>query len=151
MAARFWFLTFLEEFGLYWFCECYVLMRGILFREAVVISVKNVSGFVSIDKDNNWVCTDGKNRRTECLPNHVSYFSYLVLSYFLPSIMPCVLMFFVALLLETCKKILFCSIIFSFLDCRPSLDFKNFAYLTKFTIGYRLRLLCLVRGVGKGY
>lgn len=41
-----------------------------------MISVKNVSGFVSVDKDGNWVCTDKKHRRTDRLPNPVSYFLY---------------------------------------------------------------------------
>lgn len=47
-------------------------------QEAIVISVKNVSGYVSIDKDNNWVCTDRKNRKTECLPNPVAETKQLV-------------------------------------------------------------------------
>lgn len=37
-----------------------------------MISVKNVSGIVSIDKDNNWVCTDAKNHKRERLPDPVS-------------------------------------------------------------------------------
>ncbi|KAI3457854.1 hypothetical protein Pfo_014517 [Paulownia fortunei] len=47
-------------------------------QEAVVISVKNVSGFVSIDNNNNWVCTDAKNRKTEQLPNPVAETKQLV-------------------------------------------------------------------------
>lgn len=47
-------------------------------QEAIVISVKNVSGVVSIDRDNNWVCTDRKNRKTECLPNPVAETKHLV-------------------------------------------------------------------------
>ncbi|KAL7106673.1 hypothetical protein ACP275_06G008600 [Erythranthe tilingii] len=47
-------------------------------QEAVVISVKDVSGFVSIDKDNNWVCTDANNRKTERFPNPVSETKRLV-------------------------------------------------------------------------
>lgn len=62
-----------------WMNSVVVVFR-LLCREAVVISVKNVSGVVSIDRDDNWVCTDRKNRKTECLPNPVSYFSlFLVL------------------------------------------------------------------------
>ncbi|KAG8381505.1 hypothetical protein BUALT_Bualt06G0128800 [Buddleja alternifolia] len=40
-------------------------------REAVVISVKNISGVVSIDKDGNWMCTNDKNHTTETIPNPV--------------------------------------------------------------------------------
>ncbi|KAK6129390.1 hypothetical protein DH2020_036866 [Rehmannia glutinosa] len=40
-------------------------------QEAVVISVKNVSGFVSTDEDGNWVCTDGKHHKTIRIPNPV--------------------------------------------------------------------------------
>ncbi|KAL6541417.1 hypothetical protein OROGR_010905 [Orobanche gracilis] len=37
-------------------------------QEALVISVKNnVSGFVSIDKENNWVCRDGISHKTQHL------------------------------------------------------------------------------------
>ncbi|PIN23522.1 hypothetical protein CDL12_03770 [Handroanthus impetiginosus] len=46
-------------------------------QEAVVMSVKNVAGFVSIDKDGNWVCTDKKNH-TERLPNPVAETKELV-------------------------------------------------------------------------
>lgn len=42
-------------------------------REAVVISVKNVSGIVSVDEDGNWICT-GKHNKTDHIPNPVSYF-----------------------------------------------------------------------------
>lgn len=38
---------------------------------AVVISVKNISGFVSTDKDGNWLCTDGKQHKTNLIPNPV--------------------------------------------------------------------------------
>ncbi|XP_057800679.1 uncharacterized protein LOC131016106 [Salvia miltiorrhiza] len=47
-------------------------------REATLISVTNISGFVSVDKDGNWVCTDRKNRRTECLPDPVAETEHLV-------------------------------------------------------------------------
>ncbi|KAL0400449.1 UNVERIFIED_CONTAM: hypothetical protein Slati_4074800 [Sesamum latifolium] len=47
-------------------------------QEAVVISVKNVSGFVSIDKDGNWACTDAKNHKTEHIPNPVAETKQLV-------------------------------------------------------------------------
>ncbi|KAG6400712.1 hypothetical protein SASPL_137554 [Salvia splendens] len=47
-------------------------------HEAIVISVKNVSGFVSVDKDGNWVCTDKKHRRTDRLPNPVPEIEHLV-------------------------------------------------------------------------
>ncbi|KAL8538397.1 hypothetical protein ACS0TY_000407 [Phlomoides rotata] len=40
-------------------------------QEAMVISVKNLSGIVSIDRDNNWVCADRKSHKTERLPNPV--------------------------------------------------------------------------------
>ncbi|KZV41085.1 hypothetical protein F511_14061 [Dorcoceras hygrometricum] len=40
-------------------------------QEAVVISVKNVGGFVSVEKDGNWVCTSGKHHKTELVPNPV--------------------------------------------------------------------------------
>lgn len=56
-----------------WNSIIYILFCAIVFcREAVVISVKNVSGIVSIDKDNNWVCTDAKNHKRERLPDPVS-------------------------------------------------------------------------------
>ncbi|KAL8519718.1 hypothetical protein ACS0TY_010595 [Phlomoides rotata] len=38
---------------------------------AVLISVKNISGFVSTDKDGNWLCTDGKQHNTNLIPNPV--------------------------------------------------------------------------------
>ncbi|XP_073297839.1 uncharacterized protein [Primulina huaijiensis] len=47
-------------------------------EEAVVISVKNVSGFISVDKDGNWVCTSGKHRKTELIPNPVAESKQLV-------------------------------------------------------------------------
>ncbi|KAL0403349.1 UNVERIFIED_CONTAM: hypothetical protein Sradi_1975700 [Sesamum radiatum] len=46
-------------------------------HEAVVISVKNVSGFVSCDNDGNWVCT-GKHHKTEQIPNPVAETKKLV-------------------------------------------------------------------------
>lgn len=44
-----------------------------------MISVKNLSGIVSIDRDNNWVCADRKSHKTERLPNPVSLHPLLVL------------------------------------------------------------------------
>ncbi|KAI3732284.1 hypothetical protein L1987_63488 [Smallanthus sonchifolius] len=38
-------------------------------REAVVVSVINASGTVSIDGDGTWVCTGGSKHKTERLPN----------------------------------------------------------------------------------
>ncbi|CAI9768129.1 unnamed protein product [Fraxinus pennsylvanica] len=37
--------------------------------EALVISVMDVSGFISIDKNGNWVCTGGSSNKTKCLPD----------------------------------------------------------------------------------
>lgn len=45
-------------------------------REAVIVCVKNVSGFISVDKDGRWVCTGG--HKTERLPNPVSCKSVLI-------------------------------------------------------------------------
>ncbi|XP_016472301.1 uncharacterized protein LOC107794334 isoform X2 [Nicotiana tabacum] len=45
-------------------------------REAVVVCVKNVSGFVSVDKDGRWVCTGG--HKTERLPDPVAEAKRLV-------------------------------------------------------------------------
>ncbi|KAK6155412.1 hypothetical protein DH2020_009660 [Rehmannia glutinosa] len=47
-------------------------------QEAVVISVKNVSGIVSVDEENNWVCNDAKNHKTERFPNPVAETKQLV-------------------------------------------------------------------------
>ncbi|XP_051126109.1 uncharacterized protein LOC127248020 [Andrographis paniculata] len=48
-------------------------------KEAVVISVKNVSGLVSIDKNGNWVCAaDQKHHKTEHLPDPVAETKQLV-------------------------------------------------------------------------
>ncbi|KAI3471312.1 hypothetical protein Pfo_027975 [Paulownia fortunei] len=47
-------------------------------QEAVVITVKNVSGFVSTDKDGNWVCTDGKHHKPDLIPNPVAETKQLV-------------------------------------------------------------------------
>ncbi|KAL9164231.1 hypothetical protein ABFS82_06G091700 [Erythranthe guttata] len=44
----------------------------------VVISVKNLSGFVSTDKDGNWLCTDGKHHKTDLVPNPVEEARQLV-------------------------------------------------------------------------
>lgn len=38
---------------------------------AMVVSVKNISGFVTTDKDGNWVCTDGKHHKTDVIPNPI--------------------------------------------------------------------------------
>ncbi|XP_010528663.1 PREDICTED: uncharacterized protein LOC104805712 [Tarenaya hassleriana] len=40
--------------------------------EAVVISVKNLSGFVSVRSDGSWVCEGGKSHRTETYPDPVA-------------------------------------------------------------------------------
>ncbi|CAK9160640.1 unnamed protein product [Ilex paraguariensis] len=40
--------------------------------EAVVISVNNISGFVSIDKDKSWVCTGGHKHKTKHHPDPVA-------------------------------------------------------------------------------
>ncbi|XP_059304341.1 uncharacterized protein LOC132056253 [Lycium ferocissimum] len=45
-------------------------------REAVVVCVKNISGFVSVDKDGRWVCTGG--HKTERLPDPVAEAKQLV-------------------------------------------------------------------------
>ncbi|OIT40028.1 hypothetical protein A4A49_19329 [Nicotiana attenuata] len=45
-------------------------------REAVIVCVKNVSGFVSVDKDGRWVCTGG--HKTERLPDPVTEAKRLV-------------------------------------------------------------------------
>lgn len=55
-------------------------LSWILCREAVVISVKDLSGNVWIDKDNNWVCDDRMNHKAERLPNPVSYFIHFLAS-----------------------------------------------------------------------
>ncbi|XP_073034854.1 uncharacterized protein [Primulina eburnea] len=47
-------------------------------EEAVVISVKNVSGFFSVDKDGNLVCTSGKHHKTELIPNPVAESKQLI-------------------------------------------------------------------------
>lgn len=57
------------------------MMGGCAFfccRGAMVVSVKNISGFVTTDKDGNWVCTDGKHHKTDVIPNPVSCFLILV-------------------------------------------------------------------------
>ncbi|XP_015069923.1 uncharacterized protein LOC107014507 isoform X2 [Solanum pennellii] len=45
-------------------------------REAVIVCVKNVAGFVSVDKDGRWVCTG--SHKTERLPNPVAEAKQLV-------------------------------------------------------------------------
>lgn len=42
----------------------------------MIVCVKNVSGFVSVDKDGSWVCTG--SHKTERLPNPVSCKSVLI-------------------------------------------------------------------------
>lgn len=55
--------------------NCMVMWIGwFCYRGAMVITVKNISGFVSTDKDGNWVCTDGKHHRTDVITNPVSCF-----------------------------------------------------------------------------
>lgn len=44
---------------------------------AMVISVKNISGYVSTDKEGNWVCTDAKLHKTDVITNPVSFFVFL--------------------------------------------------------------------------
>lgn len=50
----------------------------------MVVCVKNVSGFVSVDKDGRWVCTGG--HKTERLPDPVSCKSVLIAFYVLPNL-----------------------------------------------------------------
>nr|GMC96509.1 Plasma membrane isoform 1 [Ipomoea batatas] len=47
-------------------------------REVAVISVKNVSGSVHVDKDGSWVCTGRKMNKTERLPDPVAETKQLV-------------------------------------------------------------------------
>lgn len=42
-------------------------------REAAVISVKNLSGFVSINEDGSWTCEGGSGHRAEHHPDPVSH------------------------------------------------------------------------------
>lgn len=42
------------------------------YREAVVISVQNLSGFVSVDGDGSWVSTGQSSYRTDRRPDPVS-------------------------------------------------------------------------------
>lgn len=42
----------------------------------MIVCVKNVAGFVSVDKDGRWVCTG--SHKTERLPNPVSCKSVLI-------------------------------------------------------------------------
>lgn len=41
-------------------------------REAVVISVKNLSGFVSVNANGSWVCEGNGRGRADTLPDPVS-------------------------------------------------------------------------------
>lgn len=45
---------------------------GIIYREAVVVSVKNLSGFVSVNADGSWNFTGGSKYKTEVYPDPVS-------------------------------------------------------------------------------
>ncbi|KAG5617487.1 hypothetical protein H5410_017311 [Solanum commersonii] len=45
-------------------------------REAMIVCVKNVAGFISVDKDGRWVCTG--SHKTERLPNPVAEAKQLV-------------------------------------------------------------------------
>ncbi|CAH9123336.1 unnamed protein product [Cuscuta epithymum] len=47
-------------------------------REVAVISVKNVSGVVNIDKDGSWVCTDGLTHKREHYPDPVAETKQLI-------------------------------------------------------------------------
>ncbi|XP_019200397.1 PREDICTED: uncharacterized protein LOC109194013 [Ipomoea nil] len=47
-------------------------------REVAVISVKNVSGSVHVDKDGSWVCTGRKMHKTELIPDPVAETKQLV-------------------------------------------------------------------------
>jgi hypothetical protein len=38
----------------------------------MVISVKNLSGFLSVNADGSWVCEGGSKHKTERLPDPVS-------------------------------------------------------------------------------
>ncbi|KAL0340869.1 UNVERIFIED_CONTAM: hypothetical protein Sradi_4603700 [Sesamum radiatum] len=66
------FLSYLFTVSFYCIFELYFTER-----EAVVISVKNVAGFVSSDEDGNWVCT-GKHHKTEHISNPVAETKNLV-------------------------------------------------------------------------
>lgn len=50
------------------------------YREAVVVSVKNFSGFVSINGDGSWVCEGQHGHRSQHYPDPVSH-SYICLFY----------------------------------------------------------------------
>ncbi|KAE8656135.1 Plasma membrane isoform 1 [Hibiscus syriacus] len=45
-------------------------------REAAVISVKNLAGFVSVNEDGSWT-TDGGSTRAVCHPDPVSHHVYI--------------------------------------------------------------------------
>ncbi|XP_019243038.1 PREDICTED: uncharacterized protein LOC109223258 [Nicotiana attenuata] len=47
-------------------------------REAVVICVKNVSGFVAVDKDGRWVCAGGHKHKTQHISDPVAEAARLV-------------------------------------------------------------------------
>ncbi|KAB1205314.1 hypothetical protein CJ030_MR7G012050 [Morella rubra] len=40
-------------------------------REVALISVKNLSGFISVNADGAWVCEGGRKHKAECLPDPV--------------------------------------------------------------------------------
>ncbi|EPS59409.1 hypothetical protein M569_15399, partial [Genlisea aurea] len=47
-------------------------------QEAAVISVKNICGFISTDKDGNWLCTDGKHSKPQFITDPVTETKRLV-------------------------------------------------------------------------
>jgi hypothetical protein len=54
------------------FIPCFNFISFNSYREAVVISVKNLSGFLSVNADGSWVCEGGSKHKTERLPDPVS-------------------------------------------------------------------------------
>lgn len=48
-----------------------------LCREAAVISVKNVSGFVSINDDGSWTSEGGRSHRKERIPDPVIHHAHM--------------------------------------------------------------------------
>lgn len=53
------------------------------YREAVVICVKNLSGFVSMSADGSWICEGDGRQKSEILPDPVSTFTYQIVVSFL--------------------------------------------------------------------
>lgn len=39
----------------------------------MLISVKNLSGFISVNADGAWACEGGSKHKAECLPDPVSH------------------------------------------------------------------------------